>query len=113
MTGSINIYMVYIGCFFGGFSYSGDVNNTATILTDFLPLSKRWILTLVTITWAIGSTILALLALLLNFYSVEAILIFRIIFGVVTFFSVISLIGRILMDESPKFYLATGKPENA
>ena len=70
MTGAIHIYMVYISLFFTGFTYAGDVTNTSTILTDILPLSKRWVLTLATITWAVGSALMALLALLLNLYNV-------------------------------------------
>ena len=70
MTGAIHIYMVYISLFFTGFTYAGDVTNTSTILSDILPLSKRWVLTLATITWALGSALMALLALLLNLYNV-------------------------------------------
>jgi MFS family permease len=66
VTASVDYYMLLPCLFFIGVGYGGDLCNTGTILTDNLPLSKRWVLTFVTISWACGSTILAAYGLILH-----------------------------------------------
>ena len=110
---SVNIYMVIVCIFFVGACFGGDVMTTGTILTDFLPLSKRWILCFLTITWAFGSILLTLLGLLLNVYDVEAIVIFRVICAFINVWIILSLIMRLFMDESPAYLLSVQKFDKA
>jgi MFS family permease len=104
---AFHYFTILISLFIIGLSAGGDVTNTATILTDMLPLSKRWILTFTTITWAVGSAILATFGLVLHYYEADSMLIFRLIFGFCTVLSLASFILRLNMDETPSFLLAT------
>ena len=86
---------------------------TGTILTDFLPLSKRWLVCFLTITWAIGPILLTLLGLVVNLYDVEAILIFRVVCGFIIFWILISLILKMFMDETSRFLLGAKQYDRA
>jgi MFS family permease len=107
LTLAINYYTTLLSLLVIGISAGGDVTNTATILTDMLPLSKRWVLTFTTITWALGSTLLVSFGLVLSFYNLEPMTVFRLVFGFCSVLSVISFILRMVMDETPSFLLAT------
>lgn len=113
MVCSLNIYMVYVACFAIGGAYGGDVTNTAAILTDSLPMSKRWVLTFATIAWALGAFTLITLGLLSHANGVDSIIIFRSLMGFILFFSIIALIMRLFMDETATQLFSIGKYEEA
>jgi len=113
MMCSVNMIMIYIAAFAVGAGYGGDVTNTASILTDSLPLSKRWVLTFLTIFWAVGATIIIILGLILNALSVESILIFRFLMGFILVCCIMALIMRMFMDETAKQLFSVGKHDEA
>ena len=105
LISSVNIYMVIACILFIGIAYSGDNMNTSTMLLEFLPVSRRWIITLFAINWGIGGIIMAFLGVMLNLYEVDAIYIFRIVCAFILLSVIVLLILRCFLDESPKFFL--------
>ena len=79
--------------------------NTSTMLLEFLPVSRRWIITLFAINWGIGGIIMAFLGVMLNLYEVDAIYIFRIVCAFILLSVIVLLILRCFLDESPKYFL--------
>ena len=108
-----NYYVVLIAYVFIGILYCSDNVNTTTVLTDFTPLSKRWIVPLLGMAWTIGSTLVSLYVLILSTYNLSAIMIYRLFCVFTGVFHVVSLILRLLSDESPRFLLGIGKIKKA
>jgi len=77
MATANNYYVVLIAYVFIGILYCSDNVNTTTVLTDFTPLSKRWIIPLLGMAWTIGSTIVSLFILILSMYDLSAIMVYR------------------------------------
>jgi hypothetical protein len=59
-------------------------------------------------TWAIGSSLVAGIALLASEYGLDSLTTFRLCVGFLTLVSLISLILRYQIDESPAFLVANG-----
>jgi MFS family permease len=86
ITFAFNFHVALVGFFILGNSIGGDLVNGTTLLTEFLPVSRRWLLALATGAWAIGSTITASMALLFLELELEEMLIFRCCVGILTVF---------------------------
>ena len=100
-------YLVLGSFFFIGMAYASDTTNTSVVITDFTPLSKRWIIPLLAMSWTIGSSLVSLLSLVCNIYGMSAIMVYRVFCMFAGGFHILSFIIRFFSDESPRFLLAT------
>lgn len=107
LTFANDYYIVLCAFFFVGLTYASDSTNTSVIITDFTPLSKRWIIPLLALAWIFGSTICSLQSYICNLYELEAIEVFRVFCIFAGSFHFLSLMVRLASDESPRFLLAT------
>jgi putative MFS transporter len=108
MIPAFNFYVILATFLVTGNVVGSDLVSSSAIITEFLPMSKRWIITLVTMSWAAGSSLLAGAALIAAEYQFESLTTFRVCVGFLAILTIISLILRFQLDESPAYLVANG-----
>jgi MFS family permease len=89
-----NYYIALAAFAIVGNGVGSDLVNSSTIITEFLPVSKRWLITLVTISWALGSSLLAGIALITSYLEIEAIVTFRLCVSILCLLTIVSSVLR-------------------
>ena len=108
---SVNLAMICIFCFVAGLGIGADLPAIGSIFIEFCPPDKRWRMTLLNCADAIGGVMVPLYAFI--YASVDLNDQWRWVTFTVTVVAIISLITRIGLIETPKFYISVHQYEKA
>lgn len=113
ITLSFHFYMAVTGFFFLGVSMSFEVNLTPTIISEFIPPTKRFVLTAISISFSIGSFLVCVIALIVELSNRTSISNWRFINGFLTILQLINIVPRFWIQETPEFLFKSNKIQEA
>ena len=108
---SVNLAMMCVFCFIAGLGIGGDLTALGSIFIEFCPPDKRWRLTLLNSICAIGGVLVPLYAFIFAVINTPSQ--WRWVTLTVVVVEIISLVTRIRMIETPKFYISIHQYEKA
>lgn len=110
---AVHPFMMILGLFSLGFSMAGEVNLTSTIICEFCPPSKRYVLTLLSLFFSLGAILASVIAFVVELLNESEIFSWRIIVGCLCVLQFGGLIGRMWIDETPVFLFESKKIKEA
>ena len=105
---SFNHETVTISLFILGISIGGELILASTVFCEFCPPSKRYYLTMMSLFFSLGSSLIAFIALIVSITNKTGIYNWRIIVGSGCIIEILILVFRFYLQETPAFYISKG-----
>ena len=110
---SYNNQIATASLFLLGISIGGELSLATTVFCEFCPPSKRYYLTMMSLFFCLGSSVIAFIALIVSITNETNIYNWRIIVGSGCIAEILILAFRFYLKETPAFYISKGNIESA
>ena len=103
LTFALHPFMIIAGYFILGFSMAGEVSLTSTIVCEFCPPTKRFVLTLLSLFFSFGALTSSVISLIVELANKTGIFNWRIILASLCVLEALILVSRFWIKETPAY----------
>lgn len=113
LTFSLHPFMVAGSFFILGFSMAGEVSLTSSVVCEFCPPTKRYLLTLLSLFFSFGALTSSIIALIVQQLNNSGLYSWRVIVGALSIIQLLNSLARLWIKETPAYLYGIKKTKEA